>query len=107
MELHSKCFITYIPHAACFFYPNVLCPIFMCISTAMENDHSDVTLSDLQRCEIEGSDSGKFENSRFMHQQPLHLLIHFLTFDVCACVRAFVRGTVWASYIMYIPLSEL
>ena len=73
MELHSKCFITCIPHAACSFYLYVLCPVFMCTSVAMETNTSDVTLSDLQRCEIEGSDSSKVENSSFMHQEPLHL----------------------------------
>jgi hypothetical protein len=46
----------------------------MCSSVAMETDTSDVTLSHLQRGEIEGSDIGKVENSRFMHQQPLYLL---------------------------------
>ena len=65
----------------------------MCTSVAMDTDTSDATLSDLQRCEIEGSDSGKFENSSFMHQQPLQLLICFLTFDMCVRVRACVR--VW------------
>jgi len=63
MELHSKCFITCIPHAAFSFYPYVLCHVFMCTSVAMETDTSDVTLLDIQRCEIEGSDSGKVENS--------------------------------------------
>jgi len=90
MEFHSICFITCIPHAVCSFYPYVLCLVFMCTSVAMETDTSDVTLSDLQRCEIEGSDSGKVENSSFMHQQPLHLLICVLTFDMCVCVRACV-----------------
>jgi hypothetical protein len=63
MELYSKCFITCIPHAALSFYSYALCHIFMCTSVAMETDTSDVTLLDLQRCEIEGSDSDKVENS--------------------------------------------
>jgi len=46
----------------------------MCTAVAMETDTSDVTLSDLQRGEIEGSDIGKVENSRFMHQHHLYLL---------------------------------
>ena len=81
----------------------------MCISMAMETDISDVTLSDVQRCEIEGSDSSTVENSSFMHQQPLHLLICFLTFDVCVCVcvRARVPGAILASYVMYKPLSGI
>lgn len=74
MELHSNCFITCKPHVACFFYPYVPCLVFMCTAVAMETDTSDVTLSDLQRGEIEGSDIGKVENSRFMHQHHLYLL---------------------------------
>ena len=70
MELRSKCFVTSIPHAACSFYPNVLYPVFMCTSVAMETDTSGVTLSYLQRCKTEGSDSSKVENSSFRYQQP-------------------------------------
>jgi hypothetical protein len=88
MQLYSKCFITCIPHTVCSFNPYVLCPVFTCISVAMETDSSDVTISDLHSCEVEGSDSDTVENSSFIHQQPLHLLMFSRLW--CVCVRAYV-----------------